>query len=422
MGEKIRMKALLHKLFINNWQRKAISLVLAVIIWLMVNHSLTTTRTLTNIPVRVINIPSGKTVDGLQSNGLLTKKITITLVGNQTLLDELTSNDIEVVIDASDKQDEWIASVSKKNLVSLNPEIDISKGISRISHQSFIIRLTKLVTEKIPIVITQPIGQAPRDYQFLDIWPYQLTLTISGPEEVVKHLKAKGVKLTFNLNNITKTQLDALAPSNDSTQGDQVSFFVPDSWKQVSLPLISDTPIEINDPQAKQLRIDFVRCDLNPIDSPIPVSLFFPPEFSNTLNPDNAKITANEFIKKINGLHMITAPLYAKGVDRLFVHIVQNMIEVTVIVMPKGETQEFQWSVQFINPKVLEDRYVSILMSDVSDDEVREMQQGIREEYLRNRFRSYMNRFQFFTSDDKKLELDIQLQGTNIIINEKSSL
>jgi len=415
------MKSLLQKLFINHWQRKAISIVLAIIIWLMVNHSLTTTRTLTNIPVRIINIPTGKTIDGLQSNGLLTKRITITLVGNQTLLEELTSNDIEVVIDASDKQDEWIASVSKKNLVSLNPEIDLSKGISRISHQSFIIRLTKLVTEKIPVVITQPIGQAPRDYLFLDIWPYHLTLTISGPEEVVKHLKAKGVKLTFNLNNISKAQLDALAPSNDSAQADQVSFFVPDSWKQVSLPLISDSPIEINDPQAKNLRIDFVRSDLNPIEGPIPVSLFFPPEFSNTLNPDTTKIIPNDFIKKINSLNMITSPLFAKGVDRLFVHIIKDMLEVIIIAMPKGETKGFEWSVQFINPKVLEDRYVSILMSDVSDDEIREMQQTLREEYLRNRFRSYMNRFQFFTPDDKKLELDIQLQDTNIIINEAQS-
>ena len=93
------MKTLLRKLFYENWQRKAISVVLAIFIWFMVNQSLITSRTITNIPVRVINIPSGKTIIDLQNNGTLTKRVTLTLVGNKTLLDELTSNDLEVVID-----------------------------------------------------------------------------------------------------------------------------------------------------------------------------------------------------------------------------------------------------------------------------------------------------------------------------------
>jgi len=413
------MKALLSKIFLNNWQRKFISFVLAVVIWLLVNHTLTTTRTISNIPVRIINIPAGKTIDGLQNNGFLSKRITLTLVGNQTLLDELTSNDLEVVIDAADKQDEWIVSISKKNLVSLNPEIDLYKGVSRVSHQSFIIRMTKLVTEKIPVLITQPIGHAPRDYQFLDIWPYQLTLTISGPEEVVKHLKAKGIKLTFNLNNISKAQLDAL--SSKSNGGDEVSFYVPDLWKQVSIPLLSEGAIEINDPQAKALRIDFVRCNLLPIENPIPVTLFFPPEYITALNPENIHLSESSLLKEINGLNLITEPLYSKGVDRLFVQIVRDMLQISIIVAPKNVENALNWSVQFINPRILEDRYVSTLMSDVSDDEIRDLQPNLREEYLRNRFRSYMNRFQFFKSTDAKLELKVELRDNNVIVTENKT-
>lgn len=412
------MKTLLHNLFIKNWHRKCISVVLAVIIWLVVNHSLTTTRTITNIPVRVINIPPGKTVEGLQSSGLLSKRNTLTLIGNQKLLDELSANDFEVVIDATDKQDAWIPTINKKNLVSLNPDIDISKGISRVSHPNLTIHLTKLVTEKIPVLITQPIGEAPRDYQFLDVWPYQLHLTVSGPEEVVKKLKAKGLKLTFNLNDITKGQLDALRSNPHASKGDEVSFFVPDQWKQVNLPLISDTPLEIDDSQAKALRIDFVRCDLLPIDNPIPINLFFPPEYSSAHNPDTTVVQPNSFIKKMNGLHMITDPLYAKGVSRLFVHIVRDMLQIQVLIAPKNESASLDWSVQFINPRVLEDRYVSTLMSDVPDDELRSLQPHLREEYLRNRFRSYMNRFQFYKSDDTKLELNFELSDNKINIVE----
>jgi hypothetical protein len=210
------MKTLIANFFLTNWQRKTVSLILAVIIWLVVNHSLTSTKTIGNVSVRIINIPTGKTVEGIQSNGKLNKKLTLTLVGNTNTLEDLTSNDIEVVIDAANKPDEWIATISKKNLVSLNPEVDISKGISRVYHPSFIIRMTKLVTEKIPIVITRPIGEPPRGYQFLDIWPYRLTLTVSGPEDVIKKLKIKEQKMTFNLNDISKAQLDALSSNANS--------------------------------------------------------------------------------------------------------------------------------------------------------------------------------------------------------------
>ena len=102
MAEK--MKSILQQLFLNNWQRKIASLILAVIIWLIVNQSLVTSRTLSNIPVRIINIPAGKTIVDLQSNGTLTKRISLTVVGNKTLIDELTSNDLEVVIDLDNQK------------------------------------------------------------------------------------------------------------------------------------------------------------------------------------------------------------------------------------------------------------------------------------------------------------------------------
>ncbi|MES2122881.1 MAG: hypothetical protein V4492_08925, partial [Chlamydiota bacterium] len=170
------------KIFVEHWPRKLVSVVLAIVTWMVVNHTLTSTRNISNVPVRIINLPQGKTVEGMQPNGRLAKKLTLTLVGNKSVIDEVTYSDLEVVIDAADKSDEWIVTVSKKNLVSLNPEIDVGKGISRVYHPNFIIRMTKLVTDQIPIVITQPIGEAPRGYQFLDVWPYQLNLTVNGPE------------------------------------------------------------------------------------------------------------------------------------------------------------------------------------------------------------------------------------------------
>jgi hypothetical protein len=413
------MKTLFKKLFFAHWQRKCISIFLACMIWMVINHSLTATRTLANIPIKVINIPIGKTLEGLQGGGLMAKRISLTLSGNKTLLDSITAHDLEVVIDVRGKPDQWIASLNKSNLVSLNPEIDLAKGVSKVSHQSFPIRMTKLITERIPVVITQPIGDAPRGYQFLDVWPYHLSLTVSGPEEMVKRLKAKGPKkLTFNLNDISKAQLDALQMNDPSAAKDEVSFCVPDSWKHVNLPILSDTPIEIDDPSAKGLRIDFVRCSLLPLHKAIPVTLFFPPEYRQTVNPQNCELAHGGIVHKVNGVATITEPLYAKGVSRLFLEIVQDMIQMVVIVSPQSEKPELDWSIQFINPSILEDRYIAARLADGSHQEGKELSSNLREEYLRNQFRSYMNHFQLFKSNNQKLRLKNELVANVVTVSE----
>ncbi len=414
------MKTLLYKLFIEHWPRKLVSIILAVIIWLVVNHTLTATRNISNVPVRIVHLPPGKTVEGMQANGRLAKKLTLTVVGNKALIDELTPSDLEIVVDASDKPDEWIVTVSKKNLLSVNPEIDISNGISRVYHSNFVVRMTKLVTDQISIVITQPIGEAPRGYQFLDVWPYRLTLTASGPEEVIKRLKAKEQRITFNLNDISKAQMDELSAKSENSE--VVSFFVPDPWKQINIPILSDSPIEIDDPKAKALRIDFIRCNLLPVEAPIQLSLFFPPDNLKNLNPQNVSIAPNNLVHFNQGAPLITFPLYANGVDNLFLHTVRDMIEIVVIAEQKTDRQTLDWSVQFINPRQLEDKYVARLMSDVSDRDIRVLQPTLREEYLRNRFRSYMNRFQLFRSDDSKFELAIHIKDHHILVEEAAPL
>lgn len=415
------MKTLLYKIFFEHWPRKLVAIILAIITWLVVNHSLTSTRNIGNIPVRIIHLPPGKTVEGMQPNGRLAKKLTLTIVGNKSLIDELTPSDLEVVIDAADKPDEWIVAVSKKNLVSLNPEIDISTGISRVYHPNFVIRMSKFITDQIPVLITQPIGEPPRGYQFLDIWPYRLTLTVSGPEEVIKRLKLKEQKITFNLNDVSKAELDELSLKAEG-QTEVVSFFVPDQWKQINIPSLSEAPIEIDDPLAKALRIDFIRYNLLPIDVPLPLSVFYPLQSLQQINPESVTLMPNNQVKLMRGVPFFTYPLYANGVDNLFLQTVQNMIEIVIVAAPTTERKLLDWSIQFINPRLLEDKYVATLMPDVSDRDIHVLQPHLREEYLRNRFRSYLNRFQLFRADESKFELAIYLKDNQIHIGEGAAL
>ena len=49
------------------------------------------------------------------------------------------------------------------------------------------------------------------------------------------------------------------------------------------------------------------------------------------------------------------------------------------------------------------------------------MKPNLREEYLRNRFRSYMQRIQLFTTAEEKLELQGTLEDRAIVIHTIST-
>lgn len=411
------MKTLLFRLFINNWPRKLISIVLAMVIWMMMSHSMTVNKLVPNIPVRIINLSPGKTIEGMQLDGTLSKQIALTLNGHKTILEEISNKDLEIVIDAKDKPQEWIASIGKKNLISLNPDFDIGKHVSKVIQSDLILRQSKLMSEKIPVTVTQPIGEVPKGYQYLDIYPYQLHLTVHGSEEDVKKLKTRGVKLTFNLDDISKEELDQIQSSNET--GDEISYFVPDSWKRISLPILSDSPIRIDDPQAKYLRIDFSRQEQLPIGFSIPVTVFYPPKYSKILNPEIFTLATNEFIVKKNGIKMFDLPLYAQGVSRHFLETVKDMIQVVIIASPKSERETLLWNTQFIYPHELEDHYVAKVISE-SNDILSDLQPHLLEDYLRNRFRNYMSRFRLYTPDHRKLSLKIELQHKSILVTPQN--
>ncbi len=406
------------KIFLDSWQRKLVSFVLAIIVWIVVNHSMSSQKTIHNISVKVKNLPEGKTVEGLQKDGTLNRKISLTLSGNQAILDRLSGSQIQVMIDAKNKRGEWITSVSKKNLVSLSSEIDIASAVSKVSHHDLIIKMSNLVSERIPVLVTKPIGDAPKGYQFLDIWPYHLFITVQGPQEAIKRLKAKGLKLTFNLSDISPSELDALSTKNRGSFSDEMSFFIPDSWKKLSIPSLSEVDLPIDDPKSASLRIDFTKKDLIPIDNPIPISLFFPLKFSRSLNPVTAQIKIGNVVEKRNGIFLLTLPLFAKGVSRQFVDVIKDRIEVSIMASGNQEKLSFPWRVQFMFPQDLEDQYVTKLLNDYPEENT---SLQVREEYLRNRFRNFMNSFRLYTKEEKKLSLDIALEKDKLVINTETS-
>lgn len=414
------MESIITKLFLNNWQRKLVAVLTAIVIWFFVSNSITETKTIRNVPIRISNLPADRTIVGLLPNGILSKRINLTLSGSKDVIDELEPGDLEVNIDASaiDHAD-WIVLINKKNLVSLNPNIDLANNITSVNHTEFVIKLNRLVTAKIPITILPPTGEAPPGYEFLDLWPQKLLQTVSGPEEEINKLKAKGLEVTFDLGEIQKADLDNIKSPIQGGNNNEISYIVPSKWKQVMIPFRNHAIEDINDPDAASLRIDFLRQEFLPVDRNIPISIFYPAKNLATINPLTVKLEGGEQVLLKNGLYLFTLPTHVKNVSRLFLDIVRDNLEIDIAAAPKGEREILQWSLEIINPHDLEETYVAYHLANAgalkhSNNSMLKK----REALFRKRFREYMYRMSLFASPDHKLNIESMIQDDKLkIIN-----
>nr|NGX33066.1 hypothetical protein [Candidatus Anoxychlamydiales bacterium] len=379
-----------------------------------INNSLTVTKTVGNIPIKVINLADDKTIPGMLPGGALSETLPITITGNQNFINQINANDLEIHIDLKNKTHNFTTLITKNNLISKNPNINLERSIKKVISSEITIKISRLVKEKIPVLITKPIGEAPKGYQFLDVWPYQLYITLKGPEEIIKNLKAKGLQLTFNLSDISQNELDIINAANKRGKKDIVSFFIPTVWKKINIPSLSPYPMEIEDPNSKALRLDFIKNDLIPINGPMPVALFFPPSTIDKLNPDTITLENSEFLKNINNSNMITTPLLAQGVGEDFINIIKEKMHIVILVDPKEDVNKLVWNTQVIIPIELEDKFVNKILAEETDAEAKEMEPHMREEYQRHIFRSYMNICRLYISPEKKLNLKITLVGNKV--------
>lgn len=414
------MESIVTKLFIGNWQRKLVALLTAIVIWFFVSNSITETKTIRNVPIRISNLPADKTIVGLLPNGILSKRINLNLSGSKDVIDELEPGDLEVNIDASaiDHAD-WIVLINKKNLVSLNPNIDLANNITGVSHQEFVIKLNRLVSAKIPITILHPTGDAPAGYEFLDLWPQKLMHTISGPEEEINKLKEKGLEVTFDLSEIQKADLDSIKSPLQSGNNNEISFIVPNKWKQVTIPFRNHSIEDINDPDAANLRIDFLRQEFLPVERDIPISIFYPVKNLSTLNPQTLKLESGEHVINKNGIDLFTHPTSAKNVSRLFLDIIRDNLEIDIAASPKSEREILQWSLEIVNPHELEETYVAYHLANAGGAKYSNNSLVKKREALfRKRFRDYLYKLNLYISPDHKLNIESIIEGDKIkIIN-----
>ncbi len=411
------MEKFINALFFQNISKKLLAIGAAVVIWLIVNNSITETKVFPRVSVHIINIPVGKTMEGLQMNGLLDRRIAVTVTGNKQLLDRLSSKDLEIVVDASDRSDEWIVRPHKHILVSVNPDIPLTGGIDTVTFDEFICKLSKFVTLKIPVYILPPRGEPPEGYQFLDIYPHTIDQTVSGPEDVVKKLQDHGVELTFDLSDISKEELDSI--KSDTTNGaGEVNFTVPDSWKKIAIPFIRGGKQELNGREAKYLTIQFLRKELMPLDRELPVLVFYPAQTAALVNPKTSPLQAAPWLVDKNGVFLINQPLFVKEVSRAFLDTVRDSICLIIIADAKREGKPLRWEVQFLNAHVLEEKYITQLLAISDEGKSSATALKKQEMYLRKRFREYMKAFQLWQNKDTLFAFQAIQEPNAIVVIE----
>ncbi len=409
------MEFLVNRFFFHQWQRKLLAFLAAIFIWFFVNHSISSSKTIASVPIRIINTPADQTIQDLQPNGFMSKRITLTLTGTKNVIDQLEPGDVEILLDASHLGPNGFVQITKKNLVSLNPHFNLLKHVSSVTHPEFVIKMSPVLTDNIPITINSPVGDPPPGYEFLDIWPMHLLQTVSGPKEEVLSLKNKGLELTFSLHDITKEHLDSL--QENEKYEDEVTFYIPESWKKIHIPFLTRGPEVLNDPEAKNLQINFLRKSFIPIKQDLSLQVFYPLKYSTTINPSTYPLLASNSVQFKNHLPILSIPLLAANVSELFVEIVKHNLEIEIVAVPPTEREWLEWSVNFIDPTHLEDAYVAFLLSKNKSIESVQTKIREREKHYRNRFRMYMQQFTLYISPQNKLEIESWIEDGKIKIH-----
>lgn len=399
------MSALLSRIFLVNWTRKLVAFFSAIVIWFLVNQSMTVTKTFPNIPVRIINFPPHKTVSGLLPTGYLIKKIPLTMTGDKGTIEELKPIDMEIVINVESKEESFIARIDKKNLSFISKDEKLKNNISLVSSDDLFIKVTNLVTDEVPLRISSPKGEQPNGFQILDVSPKILTQKVCGPQEDVEELKKTGLELTFDLDKITKEELEAMKTMHTSGKSNEITFFVPASWKKVPIPFHDNTEEPLNDPKAQYLRIDFLKEELIPLDFSIPVTLFFPVKDNDSINPNNHHLERSELIVEKYGFYLLNKRVFVAGVSRHFLDIVKDNLTIGVVVTAK---ETLEWSPLLVDENDLEKKFLASFQNEKGE------YIKYSEDILKKRFRSFVETLKLVTEDEQPLSLTFTLEKRKI--------
>ena len=392
------------RILMGNWPRHLISIVAAILIWTIANHSLTVTRTIGPVNVHLVNTPQGYALTGVQQDGSFERTLTLQVSGERSLIESLRPSDLSIVLDATDKPTEWVAQLAAADIRSSTPDLQLSRRIQLTNPREIIVKMSPVISERVPVYFTDPRGETPYGYQFLDIYPRKLYVTVSGPEDQVKRIKAQGLAIGIDLNTISREELEWLEQQIGSGK-DELSLPIPMRWLKVHIPFLN-APVPVDDPEATRARILFVKNQLLPLNAPLPVTLYYPLNTIDQRNPHKLPLKIDAPLVDLQGVPALDMPLYVSGVSRMFLDLVRPYLTLLITVSP-GTDETVPWSIQLIDPRMLETRFLKRTLADRA-------QPVPREEAIRARFRSYWRKLEIFRAAEQPLRLQVRKQGQDL--------
>ena len=94
-------------------------------------------------------------------------------------------------------------------------------------------------------------------------------------------------------------------------------------------------------------------------------------------------------------------------------------MEIAITAVDSGRSENLNWSIEYMQSRILEDRFVSILAKRHKlADQLGSRNYQDRENQWRNRFRTYMQKLILYKAPNHKLRLINKLSGDQIIVEE----
>jgi hypothetical protein len=302
------------RLVFHHWQRKLLSIVVACVLWLVVSHSMTTTRRL-YLPVRVVNLAPDLSVDGLAADGFLEKTIALQVTGAQSVLDRLGPRDLEVVVDAGGHRTPWTEQITSPSVVATDSLVDLSRAIRDVMPAELAIDIVPKVRADIPVQV-RPVGVLPDGYRLVDVWPNQLVQSLEGPEPCMEELRRDGLTLSLPISEIPVADLERLC---SHVPGAVVHWRVPESWKQITLPP-DEAEHPLTDPKAADMVLELVRGDGWILPQPVPIGILM----EESQMPE---ISWGRGTALWGGRRVVSEPIQIQGCSHRFVEAVGPYLE-----------------------------------------------------------------------------------------------
>lgn len=408
------VRALIDFLLLSNWQRKLTAVLLATIVWFLVDYSATMQRRFDSVPVYVKNLTPNHTVKGMRSGTRLPFTTSLTVRGKRAWIKDIRSNDLKVVLDAKDKRNKWAPKITAQHIYSVATRQNLANSISEVSSSPLNIEIEPTVEIPLTVYVAKPMGVPPQGYQFVGISPRKLRTTVRVSAEEAEHFRSTNAQIEIDLNRISAEKLNKLAHKAQAEGSEIISFEIPDSWKKFTLPDGSDKQEILAAAASKRMQINFIKEKLLPLKRKIPISIFLPPRISSHLSAELVRLNVGKNVVLESGVHVLNLELYAGGVTPEFLDTVRDFLQISVI-FDQADTNDskLRWSLEFINERKLEKWFLKKAIENYGFSESDAPR-------LVEQFRTFCSQMRLYTGPGKRLNLEINQDGHAIDIRNIS--